>query len=48
MPTKIRIAAPLRDALLECFAATTRLARPDLRSQIVLVGGAASIAHNST
>jgi truncated hemoglobin YjbI len=47
MPTKIRIAAPLRDALLECFAATARLAQPELRSQIVLVGVAASIAHNS-
>lgn len=41
------ISAPLREALNECFRATTRLARPELRRQLVLVGGAASIAHGS-
>lgn len=47
MPTRIPIASNLRDALLECFAAVVSLARPELRSEIVLVGGAASIVHNS-
>lgn len=50
MPVEINIAAQLRDALLECFAATTRLTRPtrpELRSQVVYVGGTVSIAHNS-
>jgi hypothetical protein len=41
------IAAPLREALIECFRATTRLVRPEHRHQLVLVGGAASIAHSS-
>lgn len=41
------ITAPLRGALIECFRATTRLVRPELRRQLVLVGGAASIAHSS-
>ena len=41
------VAAPLRGALIECFRATTRLVRPELRRQLVLVGGAASIAHSS-
>ena len=41
------IAAPLHEALIECFRAATRLVRPDLRRQLVLVGGAASIAHSS-
>ena len=40
------IAAPLRGALIECFRAATRVVRPELRRQIVLVGGAASIAHS--
>ncbi|KIW79984.1 hypothetical protein Z517_06599 [Fonsecaea pedrosoi CBS 271.37] len=37
------IAAPLREALEECF----RLVRPELRRHTILVGGAASIAHSS-
>ena len=41
------IAAPLRGALIECFRATTRLVRPELRRQLVLIGGAASIANAS-
>ncbi|KAL4778128.1 hypothetical protein BJX76DRAFT_352844 [Aspergillus varians] len=41
------IATPLRRALIECFRATTRLVRPELRRQLVLVGGAASIAYSS-
>ncbi|KAK2847624.1 hypothetical protein FQN49_005709, partial [Arthroderma sp. PD_2] len=41
------IAAPLREALFECFRATTRLVQPELRRQLILVGGAASIAHSS-
>jgi hypothetical protein len=45
--SNITIAAPLREALIECFRATTRLVRPELRRQLVLVGGAASIAHSS-
>jgi hypothetical protein len=45
--SNIAITAPLRGALLECFRATTRLVRPELRRQLVLVGGAASIAHSS-
>ncbi|KLU89541.1 hypothetical protein MAPG_08512 [Magnaporthiopsis poae ATCC 64411] len=32
----VRIPAPMRDALLECFRATTRLVPPDLRRQLVL------------
>ncbi|PYH80673.1 hypothetical protein BO82DRAFT_403224 [Aspergillus uvarum CBS 121591] len=38
---------PLREALIECFRATTRLVRPELRRQLILVDGAASIAHSS-
>lgn len=45
--SNITISAPLRGALIECFRATTRLVRPELRRQVVLVGGAASIAHSS-
>ena len=41
------ITESLRGALIECFRATTRLVRPELRRQLVLVGGAASIAHSS-
>ncbi|KAH7244151.1 uncharacterized protein BKA55DRAFT_691963 [Fusarium redolens] len=41
------IPAPLREALFECFDAATRLVRKSLRRQLVLVGGAASIAHSS-
>jgi hypothetical protein len=47
MPKTSPIPAPLREALFECFRATTRLVRPELRRQLILVGGAASIAHNS-
>ena len=47
MPTTIPISEPLREAILTCFAATTRLVRLELRRQLVLVGGAASIAHSS-
>lgn len=43
----VAISALLREALLECFRSITRLVRPELRRQIVLVGGAASIAHSS-
>jgi hypothetical protein len=45
--SNVAISAPLREALLECFRATTRLVRPSLRRQLILVGGAASIAHSS-
>ena len=38
---------PIREALLECFSSIARLVRPELRRQLVLVGGAASIAHSS-
>lgn len=41
------IAASLHDALFECFRSITRLVRPDLRRQLILVGGAASIARSS-
>ncbi|RMZ85936.1 hypothetical protein DV737_g256, partial [Chaetothyriales sp. CBS 132003] len=41
------IAASLREALFECFRATARLVRPELRRQLVLVGGTASVAHSS-
>ncbi|KAK1961226.1 hypothetical protein LY78DRAFT_706648 [Colletotrichum sublineola] len=48
MPKSNRtITSPMRAALLECFQAATRLVRPDLRHQMILVGGAASIAHSS-
>ena len=47
MPKSSPISAPLRQALIECFRVTTCLVRPELRRQLVLVGGAASIAHNS-
>ena len=47
MPKSITIPAPLREALIACFRATTRLVQPELRHQLVLVGGAASIAHSS-
>ena len=43
----ISISTPLREALIECFHATARLVRPEHRHQLVLVGGAASIAHSS-
>lgn len=33
--------------IIECFRATTCQVRPELRRQLVLVGGAASIAHDS-
>ncbi|KAI2779973.1 hypothetical protein F4815DRAFT_445854 [Daldinia loculata] len=45
--SNITIAAPLREALVQCFHAATRLVRPERRRQLVLVGGAASIAHSS-
>ncbi|KAJ5972813.1 uncharacterized protein N7479_002731 [Penicillium vulpinum] len=47
MPKSSPISAPLREALIECFRTTTRLVRPELRHQLVLVGGTASIAHGS-
>ena len=37
----------MRNALLECFRETTCLVRPERRRQLVLVGGAASVAHSS-
>ena len=43
----LTITAPLRGALIECFRAATRLVRSDRRRQLILVGGAASIAHSS-
>lgn len=43
----LTITVPLREALLECFLAATRLVQPDRRRQLVLVGGAASVAHSS-
>ncbi|KAI2686256.1 hypothetical protein CBS147355_1743 [Penicillium roqueforti] len=46
MPKCTPIPAPLREALIECFRAATRLVRPELRRQLILVGGAASIAHD--
>ena len=45
--SQLSITAPLRGALFECFRAATRLVRPEQRHQLVLVGGAASIAHSS-
>lgn len=42
------ITAPLREGLFEAFRAATRLVRPERRHQLVLVGGAASIAHSSS
>ncbi|KAJ5683242.1 hypothetical protein N7462_006407 [Penicillium macrosclerotiorum] len=47
MPKSSHVSAPLRQALIECFRKNTCLVRPKLRRQVVLVGGAASIAHNS-
>ena len=48
MPKSHRtITAPLRGALIECFRAATRLVQPHRRRQLILVGGAASIAHSS-
>ncbi|KAK2762210.1 hypothetical protein FQN54_001219 [Arachnomyces sp. PD_36] len=47
MPKAKPTTAPLREALFACFRATTRLVQPELRRQLVLVGGAASIAHDS-
>ncbi|KAM3487295.1 hypothetical protein MY3957_009420 [Beauveria namnaoensis] len=36
MPRRTIIPAPIREALIECFRATTRLVRPDWRRQLVL------------
>ncbi|OGM44492.1 hypothetical protein ABOM_006742 [Aspergillus bombycis] len=47
MPRSIPIPAPLQKALIECFRAIARLVRPGFRREVVLVGGAASVAHNS-
>ncbi|KNG82685.1 hypothetical protein ANOM_008571 [Aspergillus nomiae NRRL 13137] len=47
MPRNIPIPAPLQKALVECFRAIARLVRPELQREVVLVGGAASVAHNS-
>ena len=41
------IANPLRKALYACFRAITCLVHPDMRRQLVLVGGAASVAYFS-
>ncbi|KAK0721906.1 hypothetical protein B0T26DRAFT_769836 [Lasiosphaeria miniovina] len=43
----VAIPAPQREALIECFPSITRLVRPELRHQLVLVRSAASIAHSS-
>jgi hypothetical protein len=45
--SNVVITAPLRGALIECFRAATRLIRPERRRQLILVGGAARIAHSS-
>ena len=45
--SNLAITAPVRGALIECFRAATRLVRSDRRRQLVLVGGAASVAHSS-
>lgn len=45
--SNVIITAQLREALIGCFRAATRLVRPERRRQLVLVGGAASIAHSS-
>lgn len=45
--SNVIITAPLRGTIIECFRAATRLVRPERRRQLVLVGGAASIAHSS-
>jgi len=47
LKSHLAITAPLRGALIECFRAATCLVRSDRRRQLVLVGGAASIAHSS-
>ena len=47
LKSHLTITASLRGALIECFRAVTRLVRSDRRRQLVLVGGAASIAHPS-
>lgn len=47
MPKPVPVSPPLRNALIECFRATARLIRPAERRQLVLVGGAASVAHSS-
>jgi len=47
MPRPSVVSSTLREALIECFRATARLLQSDRRRQLVLVGGAASIAHSS-
>lgn len=47
MPKSSPISTSLREALSECFRETTSLIRPELRRKLILVGGAASIAHGS-
>ncbi|PLB48731.1 hypothetical protein P170DRAFT_446572 [Aspergillus steynii IBT 23096] len=47
MPKPVPIPIPLRKALIECFRAAVRLVRPELRRELILVGGLASIAHSS-
>jgi hypothetical protein len=44
---KVPITAPWHGALTECYRAVARLVRPEWRHQLVLVGGAASVAHSS-
>lgn len=49
MPDSNRaITAPVREALLECFEAAVNLVSKDVRNQLVLVRGAASIVHGGT
>ncbi|GAP90658.1 hypothetical protein SAMD00023353_4800250 [Rosellinia necatrix] len=43
---KVAIAAPLREAPIECYRAATRLVRPGWRRRLVLVGGTARVAHS--
>lgn len=48
MPKSNRaITAPLREALSECFQSIIPLIRPEMQHQLILVGGAASLAHSS-
>lgn len=47
MPKFRSISASLREALTKYFRSTTRLLRPELRRQLILVSGAASVAHGS-
>lgn len=48
MPKSNRtITVPLLEALSECFQSIISLIQPEIQQQIILVGGAASVAHSS-